>query len=65
MTSPRWFVLDVAAGSPASMTLSRMAHGRRHHARAAAQMRERRLDLHAWENEGGNVTPVASPAVSP
>lgn len=61
MKSQRWILLAVAAG----VTLAMMATGRRGHRKSVAQVHDHRTDLHAWENEGGNLAPARGSAVSP
>jgi hypothetical protein len=64
MNSQRWLLLVVALASAASATFAMLATGRRRHHRKTTQMREHKADLHAWENEGGNVAPVPATVVS-
>jgi len=59
----RWIFL-LAVSSSAAVGAVMASRTRRRHVRAAGEV-QRRTDLKAWENEGGNLAPAPASAVQP
>jgi len=65
MSKSRWFVLFVAGAAILSFTQFPFGSTMRSRADCAAGEVQRRTDLKAWENEGGNLAPAPASAVQP